>query len=179
MRLWPPVDDVVCVLSAAGSDVRLELADSYQWRGKNAVVRHRAMLLLTSFQGQSVTRIALMFEASPTRVAEPIHAFNREGFACLDPQWGGGRPCQKDLFLSTPRAAVAERRIGVRTRVPFRSIVYRRRRDDDGDTRRAGWRRRLLGRVSLGRSSAAAAASITARTGALPQATRSLRSLCT
>jgi hypothetical protein len=34
-------------------------------RGKNAVVRHRAMLLFASFQGQSVTGIALMFEASP------------------------------------------------------------------------------------------------------------------
>lgn len=36
-------------------------------RGKNAVVRHRAMLLFASFQGQSVSQIAAMFgRAQPT-----------------------------------------------------------------------------------------------------------------
>jgi transposase len=61
-------------------------------RGKNAVVRHRAMLLFASFQGQSVSQIALLFQASATHVAELIHAFNAEGFPALDPRWGGGRP---------------------------------------------------------------------------------------
>ena len=38
-------------------------------RGKNAVVRHRAMLLFASFQGQSVSQISSMFQASATHVA--------------------------------------------------------------------------------------------------------------
>ncbi len=38
--------------------------------GKNAVVRHRAMLLFASFQSQSVSQIALMFWASAIHVAE-------------------------------------------------------------------------------------------------------------
>jgi Winged helix-turn helix len=54
-------------------------------------VQHRAMLLFASFQGQSVSQIALLYRASATHVADLIHAFNREGFAALDPQ-GGGRP---------------------------------------------------------------------------------------
>ena len=65
-------------------------------RGKNAVVRHRAMLLFASFQGQSVTGIAMMFRASATHVAGLIHDFNERGFACLDPRWGGGRPRRID-----------------------------------------------------------------------------------
>lgn len=60
-------------------------------RGKNAVVRHRAMLVFASFQGQSVTQIGTMFRASATHVAALIHDFNERGFACLDPRWGGGR----------------------------------------------------------------------------------------
>ena len=52
-------------------------------RSKNPTVQHRAMLLFASFQGQSVTQIALMFQASATHVAELIHAFNAEGFASL------------------------------------------------------------------------------------------------
>lgn len=66
-------------------------------RSRNPVVQHRAMLLFASFQGQSVSQIALMFQASATHVAELIHAFNREGFVCLDPQRGGGRPRRIDL----------------------------------------------------------------------------------
>jgi transposase len=52
-------------------------------------VQHRATLLFASFQGQSVSQIALMFQASATHVAELIHAFNAEGFAALDPRPGG------------------------------------------------------------------------------------------
>ncbi len=65
-------------------------------RGGDAVVRHRAMLLFASFQGQSVTQIALMHQASATHIAELIHAFNAEGFPALDPRWGGGRPRRID-----------------------------------------------------------------------------------
>ncbi len=66
-------------------------------RGKNAVVRHRAMLLFASFQGQTVSQISLMFQASATHVAALIHAFNERGFPALDPRWGGGRPRRIDL----------------------------------------------------------------------------------
>src|SRR5450759_5313985 len=54
-------------------------------RGKNAVVRHRAMLVFASFQGQSVSQISSMFQASATHVAALIHAFNEQGFPALDP----------------------------------------------------------------------------------------------
>lgn len=78
-------------------------------RGKNAVVRHRAMLLFASFQGQSVTQIATMFRASATHVAALIHDFNARGFACLDPRWGGGRPRRIDQAQRTEivKAALA------------------------------------------------------------------------
>ena len=61
-------------------------------RSKHPVTQHRAMLLFASFQGQSVSQIALMHRASATHVAELIHAFNERGFAALDPRKGGGRP---------------------------------------------------------------------------------------
>jgi transposase len=78
-------------------------------RGKNAVVRHRAMLLFASFQGQSVTQIAFMFQASATHVAALIHAFNAEGFAALDPHWGGGRPrrIESDERIAIVKVALA------------------------------------------------------------------------
>jgi transposase len=65
-------------------------------RSRNPIVQHRAMLLFASFQGQSVSQIALMFEASATHVGELIHAFNERGFAALDPRKGGGRPVRID-----------------------------------------------------------------------------------
>ena len=58
-------------------------------RSRNPTVHHRATLLFASFQRQSVSQIAQMFQASATHVAELIHAFNAEGFACLDPLRGG------------------------------------------------------------------------------------------
>ena len=78
-------------------------------RGRNAVVRHRAMLLFASFQGQSVTQIATMFRASATHVAALIHEFNARGFAALDPRWGGGRPRRIDQVQRTEivKAALA------------------------------------------------------------------------
>jgi transposase len=63
---------------------------------KNSTVQHRAMLLFASFQGESVSRIALLHRASATHVAEFIHAFNLEGFAALDPRPGGSRPSRID-----------------------------------------------------------------------------------
>lgn len=76
-------------------------------RGRNAVVRHRTMLLFASFQGQSVSQISSMFQASATHVAALIHAFNEQGFAALDPRWGGGRPRRIDLDERTEIVKVA------------------------------------------------------------------------
>ena len=78
-------------------------------RGKNAVVRDRAMLLFASFQGHSVTQIATMFRASATHVAALIHDFNARGFPALDPCWGGGRPRRIDQVERTEivKAALA------------------------------------------------------------------------
>jgi transposase len=78
-------------------------------RGRNAVVRHRAMLLFASFQGQSVTQIATMFRASAAHVAALIHDFNARGFPALDPRWGGGRPRRIDQVQRTEivKAALA------------------------------------------------------------------------
>jgi transposase len=76
-------------------------------RGPNAVVRHRAMLLFASYQGQSVGQISLMFQASATHVAALIHAFNEQGFPALDPRWGGGRPRRIDLDERTEIVKVA------------------------------------------------------------------------
>ena len=74
-------------------------------RSRNPTKQHRAMLLFASFQGQSVSQIALMHRASATHVAELIHAFNAEGFAALDPRKGGGRPRRID---ETQRAAIVK-----------------------------------------------------------------------
>jgi len=52
-------------------------------RGSNAVVRHRATLLFASFQGQSVSQIALLFAASATHVAALIHRSTRRA----SPPW--------------------------------------------------------------------------------------------
>ena len=74
---------------------------------RNSTVQHRAMLLFASFQGQSVSHIALLHRASATHVAELIHAFNREGFAALDPSWSGGRPRRISLDARTEIVKVA------------------------------------------------------------------------
>jgi len=74
-------------------------------RSRNPVSQHRAMLLFASFQGQSVSQIALLHRASATHVAELIHAFNERGFAALDPRKGGGRPIRID---EAQRAAIVK-----------------------------------------------------------------------
>jgi transposase len=65
------------------------------------------MLLFASFQGQSVSQISSMFQASATHVAALIHAFNEQGSPGLDPRWGGGRPRRIDLDARTEIAKVA------------------------------------------------------------------------
>jgi transposase len=93
-------------------------------RSRNPTVQHRAMLLFASFQGQSVSQIALLHRASATHVAELIHAFNAEGFACLDPRPGGGRPRRIDpdqragIVMATERIPSSRRPRRPRTKKP-------------------------------------------------------------
>jgi len=84
------------------------------------VTQHRAILLFASFQGQSVSQIALMHRASATHIAELIHDFNERGFAALDPRKGGGRPIRID---QAQRAAVVKVALARPTEVgdPFTS----------------------------------------------------------
>jgi transposase len=78
------------------------------------------MLLFASFQGQSVSQVALLHRASATHVAELIHAFNERGFAALDPRKSGGRPIRID---QAQRAAIVKVALARPTEVgePFTS----------------------------------------------------------
>ena len=72
-------------------------------RSSNPTVQHRTMLLFASFQGQSVSQIALLHRASATHVAELIHAFNAQGFACL-PHDSGDQQEEREKARDKDRA---------------------------------------------------------------------------
>ncbi|MGW3435498.1 IS630 family transposase [Streptomyces melanosporofaciens] len=62
-------------------------------RGSTISVRYRrAMMLLSSADGNRVPVIAHLVQADEDTVRAVIHRFNEIGLACLDPQWAGGRP---------------------------------------------------------------------------------------
>ncbi len=62
-------------------------------RGKHESVRvRRAMIIMVSASGTTVTAIARLVAAHEDTVRDVIHAFNEKGLAALDPQWAGGRP---------------------------------------------------------------------------------------
>ncbi|MFI0765216.1 IS630 family transposase [Streptomyces sp. NPDC021218] len=62
-------------------------------RGSTSSVRYRrAMMLLSSADGNRVPVIAHLVQADEDTVRAVIHRFNEIGLACLDPQWVGGRP---------------------------------------------------------------------------------------
>jgi transposase len=61
-------------------------------RTKDRVRLRRAGIVLASMQGRVAGEIATMFAAKDGYVREVIHAFNKVGFAALDPKWSGGRP---------------------------------------------------------------------------------------
>jgi transposase len=62
-------------------------------RGKHESVRvRRALIVMASASGTTVPVIARLVAADEDTVRDVIHAFNREGLACLGPQWAGGRP---------------------------------------------------------------------------------------
>src|SRR3954464_3137252 len=71
--------------------------------------RQRAMILLASATGMSASQIAAMARTDESLVRKVIHAFNREGFASLDPDYRGGRPKkttpeQRDRIVAGARA---------------------------------------------------------------------------
>ncbi len=62
-------------------------------RGSGSVVKwRRAQIVLWSAQGMDVPQIAPIAFTSEDRVREVLHNFNRDGFASLEPRYGGGRP---------------------------------------------------------------------------------------
>ncbi len=62
-------------------------------KGQTSVVRYRrALVVLASAGGNTVSVIARLVQTSEDRVREMIHRFNEMGMASLDPRWAGGRP---------------------------------------------------------------------------------------
>ena len=59
---------------------------------QSVVTWRRAMVVLASAQGQSVSVIAGMVQTSEDRVREMIHNFNEVGMDSLHPHWSEGRP---------------------------------------------------------------------------------------
>ena len=62
-------------------------------RGSGSVVKwRRAQIVLWSAQGMDVPQIGKIAFTSEDRVRAVIHNFNADGFASLEPRYGGGRP---------------------------------------------------------------------------------------
>jgi transposase len=59
---------------------------------RDPVKLRRAIVVLMSAQGQSAPDIAHLLDCTQEYVRTVIHAFNKSGFAALDPKWSGGRP---------------------------------------------------------------------------------------
>lgn len=59
---------------------------------KDPVRLRRAIVVMMSAQGQSVSDITSLMQVSADYVRDVIHAFNDRGFDALDPKWSGGRP---------------------------------------------------------------------------------------
>jgi transposase len=73
----------------------------------NIVTWRRAQIVLWAAQGYSVSRIAEIGFTSKDRVREVIHNFNRDGFAALEPSYGGGRPQKFDAATRAEVVRVA------------------------------------------------------------------------
>jgi transposase len=58
---------------------------------KDPVRLRRAIVVLMSAQGQTVSDITSLLQVSADYVRDVIHAFNERGFDALDPKWSGGR----------------------------------------------------------------------------------------
>jgi transposase len=62
-------------------------------RGRHESVRvRRALIIMASASGTTVTAIARLVAAHEDTVRDVIHAFNAKGLTALDPRWAGGRP---------------------------------------------------------------------------------------
>ena len=59
---------------------------------RDPVKLRRAIVVLSSAQGQPVPDIAHLLACSAEYVRGVIHDFNEQGFAALHPKWSGGRP---------------------------------------------------------------------------------------
>jgi transposase len=64
-------------------------------RGKHDSIRvRRALIIMASASGTTVSAIAQLVKAHQDTVRDMIHAFNQKGLNALDPRWAGGRPRQ-------------------------------------------------------------------------------------
>jgi transposase len=78
-------------------------------RGRHESVRvRRALIIMASASGTTVTAIARLVAAHEDTVRDVIHAFNAKGLAALDPQWAGGRPRlisddEREFIVTTAR----------------------------------------------------------------------------
>ncbi|MET8146708.1 IS630 family transposase [Sphaerisporangium sp. NPDC005288] len=62
-------------------------------RGKHGSIRvRRALIIMASSSGTTVSAIAQLVAADEDTVRDVIHAFNDKGLDALDPKWAGGRP---------------------------------------------------------------------------------------
>jgi transposase len=78
-------------------------------RAKYQSKRERAMIVLASATGMSAPQIAELLRTDDSHVRKVIHAFNKEGFESLDPDYRGGRPkkttpVQRDRIVAVARA---------------------------------------------------------------------------
>lgn len=61
-------------------------------RGSASAIRYRrAMIVLASASGNTVSAIARLVAADEDTVRDVIHSFNEIGLRCLDPRWAGHR----------------------------------------------------------------------------------------
>jgi transposase len=72
---------------------------------QSAIEVKRAQVILASAQGFTPPKIALIALMSEDYVRELIHAFNKHGFAMLQPKWGPGRPSR---FTDEQRKALVD-----------------------------------------------------------------------
>ena len=86
-------------------------------RGKHESIRvRRALIVMASASGTTVPAIARWVAADEDTVRDVIHAFNREGLACLGPRWAGGRPrriTDADLTVIVKTATTRPRKVGL------------------------------------------------------------------
>ncbi len=78
-------------------------------RAKYQSKRQRAMIVLASSTGMSAPQIAAAVRSDESHVRKVIHAFNKEGFDSLDPDYRGGRPkkttpSERDRIVAVARA---------------------------------------------------------------------------